>query len=281
MSSIILIVTAIYFLLMLIIGFWAQKKTTSSKEFLVAGQSLGFFVMAIATFSSIQSGWGMFGTTGTVYGWGIQAILTAAILAPLGFLLAWVLLGTKLRKIADKHQIYSVPDIIRVRYGNRAAHITVSIAMFIGAVGYMTTQVAATGLIMSLLFDISFNAGAWIGAGIVAIYTIAGGMIAAIWTDMIQGVMMIVMSIVVFFIAMSNVGGWGNMLSTLYTHDPALVSVMGVMPLTWVFSNTIMITFGIAGQPQMITKFLMLKDVKELRWGALVTGIAYSITTFF
>src|SRR5699024_11779966 len=140
---------------------------------------------------------------------------------------------------------------------------------------------AATGLIMSLLFDISFNAGAWIGAGIVAIYTIAGGMIAAIWTDMIQGVMMIVMSIVVFFIAMSNVGGWGNMLNTLYTHDPALVSVMGVMPLTWVFSNTIMITFGIAGQPQMITKFLMLKDVKELRWGALVTGIAYSITTFF
>src|SRR5699024_9768291 len=170
---------------------------------------------------------------------------------------------------------------IRVRYGNRAAHITVSIAMFIGAVGYMTTQVAATGLIMSLLFDISFNAGAWIGAGIVAIYTIAGGVIVAVWTDMIQGVMMIVMSIVVFFIAMSNVGGWGNMLNTLYTHDPALVSVMGVMPLTWVFSNTIMITFGIAGQPQMITRFLMLKDVKELRWGALVTGIAYSITTFF
>jgi len=277
----IFIVTVLYFALMLGIGYWAKKKTKSSKDFLVAGQSIGFFAMAIATFASIQSGWGMFGTSGTIYGWGIQAIFTAAILTPLGFLLAWALLGTRIQKIASRYEVYSVPDIIKIRYGNKAAHITISIAMFVGSIGYMTTQISATGLIMSLLFDIPFQWGAWIGAIIVAIYTIFGGMLAAIWTDMIQGMMMILMSIVIFVIAMGNVGGWSSALDSLYAYDSTLITVMGVMPLTWVFSNTIMITFGAVGQPQLVTKFLMIKDKKQLKWGAFLSGFAYSFTIFF
>lgn len=281
MNIIMLTIVVLYIFLMLAIGLWAKKRTTSTKDFLVAGQSLGFFVMAIATFASVQSGWGMFGNTGTIYGWGIQGAITAAIIAPLGFTLAWFLLGRKLRTMANYHTIYSVPDVIRVRYGSKVAHVTVSIAIFIGSVGYMTTQIAATGLITSLLFDIPFNTGAWIGAVIVATYTILGGMIAAVWTDMIQGVMMVVMSIIIFIIAMNNVGGWSNMLNSIYLDDPQAVTLVTAMPLTWIFSNTILILFGTVGQPQIITKFLMIKNEKELKWGALVTGIAYSITTFF
>ena len=58
-----IIIAVIYLGLMLGIGYWANTRMKSSKEFLVAGESLGFFVMAIASFSSIQSGWGMIGAT--------------------------------------------------------------------------------------------------------------------------------------------------------------------------------------------------------------------------
>lgn len=90
---VVIAVVVVYFLLMILIGAWANRRTSSSKEFLVAGQSLGFFVMAIATFSSIQSGWGMVGSTGTAYSWGPQALIAAAFLTPLGFALAWFLLA--------------------------------------------------------------------------------------------------------------------------------------------------------------------------------------------
>ncbi|WP_257352276.1 sodium:solute symporter family transporter [Pseudalkalibacillus decolorationis] len=281
MDLVILITVVIYFLIMLLVGFWANRRTKSSKDFLVAGQSLGFFVMAIATFSSIQSGWGMFGTTGTVYGWGIQAVIATGIITPIGFFLSWTLLGTKLRRIAQYHEVYSVPDIIRVRYGSRAAHITMSVAMFIGSIGYMTSQITAMGFIMSLLFDTSFITGAWIGSIIVAIYTIAGGMLAAVWTDLIQGVLMVGMSLAVFIVATANAGGWGGMLNSIAAENPEFTSLMGIMPITWIFSAAIMIIFGSAGQPQLITKFLMLRDEKELRWGALTASVAYAITTLF
>lgn len=279
--AIVVAITIIYFALMIIIGFWANKRMKSSKDFLVAGQSLGFFVMSIATFSSLQSGWGMMGMTGTLYGWGFAALVMGPVFVALGFALSWFLLGKRLQKLSRKYEIYSVPDYIKVRYGDKVAHITMSIAMFLGSIGYMTSQVTAMGIVMGLLLDIPFTTGAWIGAIVVAIYTVMGGMLAAVWTDLIQGLMMIMMSFVIFFISISGAGGWNHIVNTLAVSDIGLVSMLSVMPLTWILGNVIMLLFGVAGQPHLITKFLMLRDTKELKWGALVCSIAYATTFLF
>lgn len=270
-----------YFMLMVVIGIWASRRTSSAKEFLAAGQSLGFFVMAIAAFSSVQSGWGMVGGTGSTYDWGIAGYVAVSLFTPLGFALSWFLLGSRLRRAAQRHEIYSIPDFIKVRYGSRAAHISISIALMFGAIAYMTAQIGAMGILMQLLFGVPLGTGVWIGSAIVASYTIAGGMLAAVWTDLIQGILMVVMSLVVFVFAISNSGGWFNTLNTLSSEDPALVSAVGAVPVTWMIASAIMITFGNAGQPQVVHKFLMLRDESELRWGAAVAGVAYALTAFF
>src|SRR5699024_2979687 len=136
----------VYFLLMFAIGAWANTKMKSAKEFLIAGQSLGFFVMAIASFSSIQSGWGMVGGTGSTYDWGLQALIALGLLAPLGFTAAWFVLGARLNRIGRVHQVFSVPDLIRIRFQNRTAHASMSIAIFVGSIAYMTAQVTAIGV---------------------------------------------------------------------------------------------------------------------------------------
>lgn len=280
-NPIVLGIVIAYFIVMFGIGYWAKRKTTSAKDFLVAGQSLGFFVMAIAMFSSIQSGWGMVGSTGTTFAWGTQALVGSALLIPLGFAMAWFLLGVRVHRAAQKHEIYSVPDLVKVRYRSRPAHLTMSIAMSLGSIAYMTAQVTAMGVLASLLFGTSVVTGAWIGSAIVAIYTVAGGMLAAVWTDMIQGLLMIVMSVGLFFFALHTAGGWSEILSTVGSEDAGLLAVDGLQPPTYIFGFAIMILFGAAGQPQLITKFLMLKDKKELKWGAAVAGIAYAVTTLF
>lgn len=277
----IITIAVIYLGLMLGIGYWANKRMKSSKEFLVAGQSLGFFVMAIASFSSIQSGWGMMGMAGSTSTWGIGAILAGAFLAPFGFALTWFLLGGKLRVIAHRHQAYSVPDLVRVRYQKKSAQLWMAIAMIIGSIGYMTAQVVAAGFITMLLLGLPFELSLVIGAGIVAAYTVAGGMLAAIWTDLIQGLIMIAMSIVVFFVAMNLGGGWNATIDTLWQADSDFIALDGVQPAVWVLANTIMIGVGMIGQPQLVHKFLMLRSPRELKWGATVAAIGYGITTLF
>lgn len=276
----ILIIAIVYLGLMLGIGVWANTRMKSSKEFLVAGQSLGFFVMAIASFSSIQSGWGMIGVTGTTSSWGLGALMFA-VAGPLAFGLTWFLLGGKLRAIARKHDAFSIPDLIRVRYQNRGVTLWMSIALVVGAVGYMTAQVVAAGFVTALLLGIDFATALVIGAVIVGLYTIAGGMLAAVWTDLVQGLLMIALSVGVFFLAVGIGGGWSSTLGTLNQLAPEILQLDGVRSGAWVVANTMMIVLGMIGQPQLIHKFLMLKSAKELRWGALVASIGYGATTLF
>lgn len=61
----------IYLLICLLIGIWATRKTKSTSEFFIAGQNLGMFVMAIAAFSSVQSGFGMVGGTASTFNGGL------------------------------------------------------------------------------------------------------------------------------------------------------------------------------------------------------------------
>lgn len=274
-------IVVVYFVLMFAIGFWANRRTKSSKEFLVAGQSLGFFVMAIASFSSIQSGWGMVGNTGAMFDVGIAALLSAAFLVPLGFTLAWFLLGARLHKVAQQHEVYSISDLVRLRYKSRPAHIAISIAMVIGAIAYMTSQISAMGIISSLLLGTSVQTGAWIGAAVVAAYTIAGGMLAAVWTDLIQGLLMIAISVFIFITAIELSGGWIETLTTINVAEPGHLMLVGDNSASYFFGYAVLLLFGAAGQPQLITKFLMLKEAKELKWGAAVSGIAYGVTTMF
>ncbi|MBA8824233.1 sodium/proline symporter [Saccharopolyspora lacisalsi] len=271
----------IYFLLMFGIGYWAKSRVKSSKDFLVAGQTLGFFVMAVGTFSSIQSGFGMIGHTANIYSWGLQAIVAAAFLVPVAFAVSWFLLGSRLYRLARQYDVYSIPDVIRIRYPSRPAHLSMSIATFVGSVAYMTAQVTATGVIVSLIFGTSVTVGAITGAAIVALYTIAGGMLAGAWTDFIQGLLMVVLSIGTFFVATNTVGGWSTMLTTISNHDIEFLQLDATQPLTYIYAFAVMAILGTAAQPQLITKFLMLRSPSELKWGALVAALAYGITTLF
>lgn len=279
--SVVLGIVILYFAVMFAIGYWANTKMASAKEFLVAGQTLGFFVMAIATFSSIQSGFGMIGHTANTYAWGLQAIVAAALLVPLSFALSWFLLGARLYRLARTHEVYSVPDVVKVRYPHRSAHFSMSVAMFVGSVAYMTAQITAMGVIVGIIFDVSVTWGAVIGSAVVAAYTIAGGMLAAVWTDLVQGLLMIVMSVAAFFVATRSAGGWSEMLSTVGGADGDFLRIDATQPITWIFAFVILAVLGTAAQPQLVTKFLMLRSGSELRWGALVAAVAYAVTTLF
>lgn len=277
----VVVIVLVYFAIMFAVGYWAKSRMKSSRDFLVAGQTLGFFVMAIGTFSSIQSGFGMIGHTANTYSWGMQAVVSAAFLVPLAFAVSWFLLGSRLYRLARKYDVYSIPDVIRIRYPGRAAHLSMSVAMFVGSVAYMTAQVTATGVIMSLIFGTSVTTGAIIGSAVVALYTVAGGMLAGAWTDFLQGLLMVVMSIGTFFVATNTVGGWSTMLETIASHDVDFLRLDASQPLTYVYTFIVMAVLGTVAQPQLITKFLMLRSSAELKWGALVASVAYGITTLF
>lgn len=276
----IIAVVAVYLAITLGIGLWATRRTKSVADFFVAGRSLGMFVMAIAAFASVQSGFGILGGTGMTFASGLVFVTGIGFAAVLGFGLAWFLVGRRLFDMGQEGEVYTVGDIVERRYGSSSVRGAMAIAMVLGVIGYLGTQVQAMGVVMGAIFGIDTTAGALIGLGILAVYAVGGGTIAAVYTDVFQGILMIVVSVAICFYAFHVAGGVGEVTSTLRSESADLAAPFGALPTLTLACWVLLFAVGAAGQPQLLTKFLMIRDAKQLRWGAVTAGLAYMCTMF-
>ncbi len=280
MKATIILITGIYMLAMVFIGVWATKRTKSSKEFFLAGKSLGMYVMAIAAFSSVLSGFGMVGGTSFTYSGGLGFTFGVMIAAPLGFGLAWFLVGKRMMKLGETQEVYTLGDVVEYRYNSKAVRGWLGLAIALGVVGYLGTQVQAMGIIMNTIFGVSPAVGAFIGLGVLAFYAIGGGMMAGIYTELVQGTIMVAVSIIAFFVAVNAGGGMLEITKTFQESAPLMASPLGNYAMLTVACWFFLFSLGAAGQPQMISKFLMLKDKTKLKWGSFTAGLAFAISTF-
>ncbi|APX96238.1 sodium/proline symporter [Natronorubrum daqingense] len=274
---------AAYLLIVLAIGVWGWMQTDSTKDFLITGKSIGTWVLALTAFSVIQSGFGFVGGPELVYEFGTTA-LWIFFTAPLGFLVTWIVLGKRMRLLADIRNVLTLPDAMYVRYESEWVRGLSGVAVALGVVAYLAVNLAALQFVMRAIFGIPVIWGLLGGAVILLLYSMLGGMIAGVWTDFLQAITMIVGAGFVFAYALSFGGGMENISQNLASTDPALVSPFGAMggaetavlvAIAW----WVLFSVGAAGQPHLITKFYMSRDMTILKWGAPIAAISYAISS--
>jgi Na+/proline symporter len=119
-----------------------------------------------------------------------------------------------------------------------------------------------------------------VGLAIVLAYSLAGGMVAGAWTDLIQGVLMVVAAVAVFVGALAAGGGWGRILDSIAGSErfgPEFLDPLGTLPPLTVFGFLFVFGVGVLGQPHMLHKLFMLRDPARLRWLPLVLGGSQSV----
>lgn len=169
MNTTIIVIAAIYLAVVLLIGLWATGRTKTSGDFYIAGRSLGVFVMAIAVFSSIQSGFGVVGGTSTVTAGGYGFVSGVMIATPLGFAITWLLVGKRMMGVGDMGEMYTVGDVAELRYSSPAARGVMGVAVVLGVLGYLGTQVLAMGIVVAAIFGVSTTTGAIIGMAVLGL----------------------------------------------------------------------------------------------------------------
>lgn len=275
-SPVIIVCVVLYLVCCFAIGWWALRRTRDSADFFIAGRSLGMVVMTIATMASIMSGFGFVGGPGLVYESGMSS-LWMTFPATIGFTLSWVLLGKRLRLLGECRDILTLPDAVAVRYGGRWPRFMMALALVLGVIGYLGTQVMAIGVVLVAVLDVSLPVALLIGLGVLAFYTVAGGILAGVYNDVFQGFIMMIASAAVLYYALRSGGGLSHISETLWAMDPRFIGPWGARGPLAALSWYLLFGLGWMGQPHGITKFLMLRDPRDLRWGALLTGLVYMI----
>lgn len=267
-------IVALYLVGMLGIGLWATRETESTADFLIAGKRFGVWAVAFSAFASIMSGFGFIGGPGLFYSGG-YAFLWIAIVAPLAFPISWFVLGKKMRLMAEVREILTIPDAVYARYDSQAARGITAVSVLLGVISYLAVQLKAMGFVLSEILGISQLMAVLIAVAVITVYTVGGGMIAGVTTDLVQGVVMIVGSIAVFFLAVDYGGGLTQMSQDIAVNNPEMAGAFGSFPIMLTLCWYFLFAVGNSGQPHMAHKLYMIRDVKLLKWGAPIAGLSY------
>lgn len=272
-SPLVLTVGVGYFVVCALIGLWAARRTRTAEDFFVAGRSVGLLPFAIAAMATTLSGFAFIGGPGLIYSIGLTAvfiILPAALTNTYGA----IVLGSRMRSLAALHGFVTVPDAIGWRYDSRAAQGLSAIAILVGVVGYIGTNVLALGLVVRALFGVELDAALWLGAAVLVAYSAGGGILAGIWVDVFQGLLMAVASAIVFIYALDSGSGLTAITRAIELVDPAFMGPWGSRGAMVALSFFFVFAVGSLGQPHIAHKYYMLRDLRRLRWYPVLMTVA-------
>ncbi len=282
-----LIVFLIYFACVATLGLIARGRNKRLDDFLLAGRHLGTFTSAISAQASDMSAWLVIALPGIAYRDGLSAIWVV-VGCTAGTVFNWFVLARRLRHQTEQYGALTVPDYLEARFGGDGTHVLRLIAVFIilfSYCSYVSAQFIAAGKLFETIsgsvpgLNVSYTAAIVIGAAIVMLYTIIGGFLAASWTDVLQGMLMLFAVTLVPIVAVRSMGGIDKTLELLRaTGDPnTLLSFtfgksgagffLGVL-----LSNTSW-AFGYPGQPHILARYMAIRDERKVYLAGTISVI--------
>ncbi len=284
-NTVILLCVSVYMLTCIAIGLWAMRRTHSTHDFFMAGRNLGFIVTGVAIFSSIMSGFGFVGGPGLMYTMGLSSIWIL-IGTPAGIAMAFYLLAKKSRMVAEIRQSMSIPDLAFARYNSPTVRLLVAISILFGVVAYLGVQIKAMAYVLKEIF---VNNEIWghdsmlfcvvISSAVLVFYCVTGGIIASVYTDLFQGIVMVAIAVTIFFSAFGELdGGITACIESVFNDDSESAGPWGAFGMFGCLSWFFLFGVGVVGQPHVISKMMMSKKVEDARHMLPFTLTGYTLT---
>ncbi len=180
------------------------------------------------------------------------------------------------KRRSDKYNAITIPDYLQSHFksSTNTLRIIAASTLVVFVVIYVASQMDITGVAFESMLNVDYKIGALIGFIIVLVYIFIGGFVAAVWSDMFQGILMffglVLLPIVVWF-SMDHGTGITEGLNAI---DPTLTQIMGrsddgLMNLFTILGFS-MIGLGFLGSPQVYVRFMSIKSEKEIDKGKRV-----------
>ncbi len=264
------VVLACYFVAMIGIGLYWQKKAKSSEDYLLGGRSMGPFITALTLQTTAMSGYMFMGGPSLAYSIGWFALFYAVGDAG-GGIVNIAVMGRRMRRLSQLLDCISPIEYLEKRYnGSKSVKVIASVICIFGLSGYILAQFLAAGKTISLLFGFPLAWSLIAGVGVILFYTFVGGYFAVAWTDVIQGIIMVTAVIGVLILSVSKIGGLTALNLKLAAIDPTYLSVWGKdlqYQGAWgvIASAVLIYLIGYVGLPHVVIKHMAMEGPKSAK----------------
>ena len=277
-----------YFALMIAIGIFAMRRSTSSSEdYMLGGRALSPKVAALSAGASDMSGWLLLGLPGALYVSGLGSAWIGIGLF-VGAFFNWTLVAPRLREQTVHYgNAITIPSFLANRFPTQALSLrTVSaIVIVIFFAVYTASGLVAGGKLFESAFSGIFNFGGLsdyavgivITLGVVLAYTVVGGFLAVSMTDFVQGCIMFVALVLVPIVAFTEFDSLAQMNSAALESVPSLSESWQELTLLGLVSSLAW-GLGYFGQPHIIVRFMAIRSVKAIATARNI-GMSWMLVT--
>lgn len=271
-----------YLLVVFGLSLWSIRQRQTGNflnEYFLGGRSMGGFVLAMTLTATYISASSFIGGPGAAYKYGLGWVLLAMIQLPAVWLSLGVL-GKKFAILARRYNAVTLNDMLYARYKSRLLVWLASLSLLVAFIGAMTVQFIGGARLLETAAGVPYEAGLLIFGTSIALYTTFGGFRASVLNDAMQGLVMLIGTLLLLAGVIHAAGGLGNAINTLQHIDPKLVTAQGaddILSPTFLASFWVLVCFGVIGLPHTAVRCISYKDSKAVHSGIVLGTIVVAV----
>ncbi|MCM8787350.1 MAG: sodium:solute symporter family protein [Candidatus Omnitrophica bacterium] len=260
-----------YMIVMLFIGYFASKKIKNTKDYIIAGGRLGWFLSIGTLFATWFGAETCMGSSATAYEKGILGVIADPFGAGLCLIISGLFFARYLRSL----NIQTIIDYFQFRYSKKVAAF-LSIIYIPVYLGWIGAQLLAFGYILNSLTGLPLINSIMISTIVVIVYTYAGGMWADTLTDLFQGLILICGLVILLPIFIKDIGGL-NIAKAKISKEFFYFYPKSKSFLDWLNYIQAWIIVGLGSLPaqDLFARIMASKSPKIARWSSIIAGFLY------
>ena len=265
-------VFAAYLAAIFAIGWAALRRTRNEGDYWIAGGRLGWFLGGATLAATHASAGTYIGTVGVIHavGWEFTWLV---LFIPFSY---WFMAAVLAPRFARTREM-TLPAFIERRYYSRRARALAAVVILIATTVYIQAQVIAGGLIAETVFGIPAVRGMVFFTAILLAYTAVGGMVAVVYTDLLQLVVMVVGALVAAPMVFRLLDGPGPLFAAVEALRPEAFT-FGSLPGVLLLTMGISFLLGGVATPEKLVRLYAMRNQREMRRGlflamTLATGV--------
>lgn len=264
-------IIALYFIVVLAIGYVSMRKVKGFEDYAVAGRRLPIVFLFATMAATATGGAATIGRASQSYQSGI-VIFTATVGFVLNQLVCGLFLAPRMRALGN---LYTVGDVMGFYYG-RAARALTGVFSFLYSVTLFGVQLLAMGRILQTVTGLPLLPLTIAGATITIVYTGLGGIWAVIYTDLLQFVVLAFGITTAALVAIHTAGGVDAIVAGI---DPMLMSPVGDWSSPQILGIFVAFLLGEALAPYFVQRYFATRNPSDTRWGVTLFGSYYGFYT--
>jgi Na+/proline symporter len=268
-----------YLMVTVAIGLLAARRVHGAKDYLVAGRSLPLYMNVATVFAT----WFGAETVLSVSATFAKDGLTGIPGDPFGASLCLVLAALFFARLFYRMNLLTIGDFYKVRYG-KGVEVLTSVAIVMSYLGWTSAQLTALGLVIHVLSGgaVAFQTAIMIGAAVVVVYTIFGGMWSVAFTDLVQTVVILIGLSAVAWLVGDLAGGATKVISQAASEGKLILFDLNMDAAGWwaMAGAFFAFAFGSIPQQDVFQRMTSAKDEKTAVRGTVIGGLVYFVFAF-